>query len=71
MPTAHYRYPPRSSISLNSPLLICRIHGFMRLSPYPYTSISSIQLETRLVRPGNVFLVINSSMSALTGPGEA
>ncbi|GFT53223.1 uncharacterized protein TNCV_4233201 [Trichonephila clavipes] len=29
------------------------------MSPYPYTSISSIQLETRLVIPGNVFSVIN------------
>ncbi|GFT31953.1 uncharacterized protein TNCV_3468191 [Trichonephila clavipes] len=33
--------------------------------------ITSIQLETRLVRPGNVFPVINSPMSVLTAPGEA
>ncbi|GFX59784.1 transposable element Tcb1 transposase [Trichonephila clavipes] len=30
-------------------------------------SVSSIQLETRLVRPGNVFPVINSTMSVFTG----
>ncbi|GFV54652.1 uncharacterized protein TNCV_3843721 [Trichonephila clavipes] len=58
------------STILNSPLLTCRVHGFMRMSPYPYTYISSIQLETRLVRPGNVFPIINSPMSVLTGPGE-
>ncbi|GFW93917.1 hypothetical protein TNCV_4221951 [Trichonephila clavipes] len=58
------------STSFNSPLLTCRVHGFKRLSPYPYTSISSIQSETRLARPGNVFLVVYSPMSVLTGPGE-
>ncbi|GFU05773.1 hypothetical protein TNCV_3602121 [Trichonephila clavipes] len=42
----------------------------MRLSPYPYTPISSIQLERRLERPGNVFPVINSPMSMLMGLGE-
>ncbi|GFT15001.1 uncharacterized protein TNCV_4315881 [Trichonephila clavipes] len=52
-------------------MLTCRVHGFMRFSPYPYTSISSNQLETRLVRPSNVFLVIYSSMSVLKGPDEA
>ncbi|GFW09219.1 hypothetical protein TNCV_2101731 [Trichonephila clavipes] len=41
----------------------------MRLSSYPYTSISSIQIEARLVRPRNAFPVINSSMSLLAGPG--
>ncbi|GFV55401.1 uncharacterized protein TNCV_146741 [Trichonephila clavipes] len=61
----------RASTSLNSRLVTCRVHGFLRLSPYPYTSISSIQSETKLVRPGNVFLVINSPMLVLTGPGEA
>ncbi|GFU05079.1 uncharacterized protein TNCV_574341 [Trichonephila clavipes] len=60
----------RASTSLNSLLLTCRVQGFMRLSPYPYTFISSIQLETRLVRPGNVFPVINNPMSVLTGPDE-
>ncbi|GBO28295.1 hypothetical protein AVEN_23280-1 [Araneus ventricosus] len=48
----------------------CWVHGFMRLSPYQYMSIHPIQLETRLVRPGNLFPVINSSMAALAGPGE-
>ncbi|GFV22936.1 uncharacterized protein TNCV_2623891 [Trichonephila clavipes] len=47
-----------------------RVHGFMRLSPCPYTSISSIQLETRLVISGNVFPVIDSPISVLMGPGE-
>ena len=51
--------------SLNSPLLTCRVHGFMRLFPYLYTSICSIQLETRLIRSGNMFPVINSPMSVL------
>ncbi|GFT60510.1 hypothetical protein TNCV_1966141 [Trichonephila clavipes] len=46
-------------------------HEFIKLSPYPYTPISSIQLESRLVRPGNVFQVINSPMSVLTGSEEA
>ncbi|GFX69065.1 uncharacterized protein TNCV_4945651 [Trichonephila clavipes] len=45
-PTVHVPYHHRASTSLNSPLLTCKVHGFMRLSPYPYTSISSIQLET-------------------------
>ncbi|GBN57862.1 hypothetical protein AVEN_30151-1 [Araneus ventricosus] len=39
-------------------------------SPYSYTCIRPIQLETRLVRPGNVFPVINSPMVVLSGPGE-
>ncbi|GFX29981.1 uncharacterized protein TNCV_2616931 [Trichonephila clavipes] len=53
------------------PAIVSCCHGFMRLSPYPYTSISSIQLVARLIRPGNVFPVINSPMSVLTGPNEA
>ncbi|GFY24788.1 uncharacterized protein TNCV_2689791 [Trichonephila clavipes] len=64
-------YHRRASTSLNIPLLTCRAHGFMRMSLYPYTSINSNQLETKLVRPGNVFPVINSPMSVLTAPGEA
>ncbi|GBO18200.1 hypothetical protein AVEN_127198-1 [Araneus ventricosus] len=39
----------------------------MRLSPYQYMSIHPIQLETRLVRPGNLFPVINSLMAELAG----
>ncbi|GBM06694.1 hypothetical protein AVEN_190905-1 [Araneus ventricosus] len=39
------------------------------LSPYSYMCIRPIQLETRLVRPGNVFPVINSPMVVLSGPG--
>ncbi|GBL82972.1 hypothetical protein AVEN_106469-1 [Araneus ventricosus] len=39
-------------------------------SPYSYTCIRPIQLETRLVRPGNVFPVISSPMVVLSGPGE-
>ncbi|GFU18380.1 uncharacterized protein TNCV_1980651 [Trichonephila clavipes] len=70
-PTAHASYHRRASTSLSSPLLTCRVHRFMRLSPYRYTSISSIQLETNRVRPGNVLLVINSPMSVLMGPSEA
>ncbi|GFX48029.1 uncharacterized protein TNCV_4113641 [Trichonephila clavipes] len=68
---ADLRYHHRASTSLNSPLLTCSDYGFMRMSPYPYTSISLIQLETRLIRPRNVFPVINSLMSVLAGPGEA
>ncbi|GFW01422.1 uncharacterized protein TNCV_5030721 [Trichonephila clavipes] len=60
----------RAFTGLNSSLLTCRVHGFLRLSPYPYASISSMLLETRLVRQGNVFLVISSLMSVLTGLGE-
>ncbi|GFX95243.1 uncharacterized protein TNCV_848341 [Trichonephila clavipes] len=41
------------------------------MSPYQYMSVSSIQLETRLVRPGNVFPVINRPMSVLTVLGES
>ncbi|GFY11331.1 uncharacterized protein TNCV_4473141 [Trichonephila clavipes] len=67
----HANYHHRACISLNSPLLTCRVHRFMRFSPYPYTSISLIQLETRLVRPGNAFLVINNPVSVLMRPGEA
>ncbi|GFT55025.1 uncharacterized protein TNCV_2325341 [Trichonephila clavipes] len=68
MPTAHTPYHHRASTNLNSSLMTCRIHGCMRLFPYP---ISSLQLETRLVRPGNVFPLITSPMSVLTGPSEA
>ncbi|GFW76404.1 uncharacterized protein TNCV_1581831 [Trichonephila clavipes] len=64
-------YQHRASTSLNSSLLKCRVYGFMRLSSYPYMFVSSIQLETRLVRLGNVFPVIKNKMSVLTGPGEA
>ncbi|GBN04880.1 hypothetical protein AVEN_124491-1 [Araneus ventricosus] len=39
-------------------------------SPYSYTCIRPIQLATRLVKPGNVFPVINSPMVELSGPGE-
>lgn len=49
---------------LNSPLLTRRLHGFIELSPYFH--IRPIQLEPSLVRPSNVFTVINSPM----GPGE-
>ncbi|GFV30936.1 hypothetical protein TNCV_4013701 [Trichonephila clavipes] len=38
-PTAHAPYNHRASTSLNSPQLICRVHGFMRLSPNPYAPI--------------------------------
>ncbi|GFX71917.1 uncharacterized protein TNCV_1443401 [Trichonephila clavipes] len=64
-------YHHRASTSLNSPWLTCRVHGFTRLSLHPYISISSIQLETRLVGPGNMFPVVNRPMSMLTGTGEA
>ncbi|GFU40113.1 uncharacterized protein TNCV_3767781 [Trichonephila clavipes] len=70
-PTAHTPYHHRASNRLKSPLLTRRVNGFMRLYPYLYTSISSIQLETRLVIPGIMFLVIKIPMSVLTGPGEA
>ncbi|GFX03904.1 uncharacterized protein TNCV_4678091 [Trichonephila clavipes] len=68
-PTAHAPYHHRASNSLNIPLLTYRFHGFMRLSPYLYTSISSIQLETRFVRSSNVFPGDGKFLS--TGPGEA
>ncbi|GBM09537.1 hypothetical protein AVEN_100444-1 [Araneus ventricosus] len=64
-------YHHRSSTRLSSPLLACRVHGFMRISSCPYTSIRPIQLETRLVRSDNVFPVINSPMAVLVGPGDA
>lgn len=67
--TAHVLHHSRASTRMNRPLLTCRVHGFMRLSLYPYTSIRSIQFDTRLVRPGNMFSVINSSMWVLTSPG--
>lgn len=71
-PTAPAPYHQRDSTSmnLNRTLLPCRVHGFMRLLPYPYTSIHLIQLGMRLLRPGNVFSVINSPMEMLTGPGK-
>ena len=68
-PTAQAPHHYWVSTSLNRPLLTCRVHGFMR-SPYLYTSIHSKQLETRLVRPGNMFPVINHQMLVLTSLGE-
>ncbi|GFT59231.1 uncharacterized protein TNCV_3891781 [Trichonephila clavipes] len=70
MPTAHALYHHRASTSLNSPLLTSKDHGFMRFSPYPYTSISSFQLQTRLIRPGNLFPVMNVPISVLTDTGK-
>ncbi|GBN34372.1 hypothetical protein AVEN_101010-1 [Araneus ventricosus] len=46
-------------------------YGLLMLSPYSYTCIRPIQLETSLVRPGNVFPIISSPMIVLSGPGEA
>ncbi|GBL97375.1 hypothetical protein AVEN_170488-1 [Araneus ventricosus] len=69
-PTAHFPYHHRGSTRLNSPLLTNRVYGLMMLSPYSYMCIRPIQMETRLVRPGNVFPVINSPMVVLSGPGE-
>ncbi|GBM67021.1 hypothetical protein AVEN_47192-1 [Araneus ventricosus] len=69
-PTAHVPYHHRGSSRLNIPLLTNRVYGLMMSSPYSYTCVRPIQLETRLVRPGNVFPVINSSMAVLSGPGE-
>ncbi|GBN11286.1 hypothetical protein AVEN_202276-1 [Araneus ventricosus] len=40
------------------------------LSPYSYTCIRPIQLETRLVGRGNVFPVVNSPMVVLSDPRE-
>ncbi|GBM14699.1 hypothetical protein AVEN_71983-1 [Araneus ventricosus] len=61
-PTAHVPYHHRGSTRLNSPLLTNRVYGLMMSSPYSCMCIRPIQLETRLVRPGNVFPVINSPM---------
>ncbi|GBL84810.1 hypothetical protein AVEN_93843-1 [Araneus ventricosus] len=69
-PTAHVPYHHRGSTRLNSPLLTNRVYGLMMASPFSYTCIRLIQLETRLVRPGNAFPVINSPMVVLSGPGE-
>ncbi|GBN63842.1 hypothetical protein AVEN_88585-1 [Araneus ventricosus] len=63
-------YHHKGSTRLHSPLLTNRVYGLMMLSPYSYTCIRPIQLETRLVRPGNVFPVINSPMVVLSDPGE-
>ncbi|GFT65932.1 hypothetical protein TNCV_2712951, partial [Trichonephila clavipes] len=52
---------------LNCPLLTFIVYEFIWLP----ASISSIELETRLARPDNVFSVINCPMSMLTGLGEA
>ena len=52
-PTAHVPHNYRAFTSLNSPLLTCRVNGFKKLSTYPYTSIRSVQLETRPVRIGS------------------
>ncbi|GBM77482.1 hypothetical protein AVEN_94290-1 [Araneus ventricosus] len=48
-----------------------RVCELMMLSLSSYTCICPIQLETRLVRPGNALLVINSPMVVLPGSGEA
>ncbi|GBM95851.1 hypothetical protein AVEN_31738-1 [Araneus ventricosus] len=69
-PTAHVPYHHRGSTRLNSPLLANRVYGLMMSSKYSYTCIRPIQLETRLVRPGNVFPVISSPMVVFSGPGE-
>ncbi|GBL90717.1 hypothetical protein AVEN_203262-1 [Araneus ventricosus] len=61
-----HTYHHRGSTRLNSPLLTNRVYGLMMSSPYSYTRIRPIQLETRLVRPGNVFPVINSPMVRLS-----
>lgn len=37
--TVHALYLHRGSKSLDSPLLTCRVNGFMKLFPYPYTFI--------------------------------
>ncbi|GBL75321.1 hypothetical protein AVEN_194535-1 [Araneus ventricosus] len=63
--------PSQSLHQLNFFLLTNRVYGLMMLSPYSYTCIRPIQLETRLVRPGNVFPVISSPMVVLSDPGEA
>ncbi|GFX52150.1 uncharacterized protein TNCV_548091 [Trichonephila clavipes] len=70
-PTSYAPYNHRASTSLNSPLITSSGHEFMMLYPYPYMSITWIQLETRFVRPGNAFPVINSPMSVLTGASDA
>ncbi|GBO19737.1 hypothetical protein AVEN_188945-1 [Araneus ventricosus] len=59
--------PSQSLDQLEQSLLTCRVHGFMRLYPYPNTSISSIQLEPRLGRPGNVSSHQQSNVS-VDGP---
>ena len=69
-PISHQLHTPHSVTDcLKIPLLTCRVHGLIRLFPYPYTSIRSIELKTTLVRLVNMF-PINSSMSELTGLGE-
>ncbi|GBO03081.1 hypothetical protein AVEN_185126-1 [Araneus ventricosus] len=62
-PTTHVPKKHKSSTRLNSPFLTNRVYGLMMPSPYSYTCIRPIQLETRLVRPDNVFLVINSCVA--------
>ncbi|GBM26495.1 hypothetical protein AVEN_206178-1 [Araneus ventricosus] len=47
-----------------------RVYRLMMLSPYSYTCIRPIQLETRLVRPSNVFPVVNSPLLVFSDPGE-
>ena len=61
-PTSHVPYHHTASIILNSPLLTCRFHRFMRYSiPVHVLSLNS----NELIRSGNVFPVINSPMSVL------
>lgn len=50
-------YHHRCSTRLYTPLLICRVHGFITFCPYPYMPINPIQLETRPASPLNTFLV--------------
>ncbi|GFV81868.1 uncharacterized protein TNCV_1057551 [Trichonephila clavipes] len=64
MPTTQAPYPHNGSIRLSNPLL-SRIQEFTRLTLY--TSIRPIQLESRLVRQGNMFPVINNPMAVLAG----
>lgn len=50
-------------------MLTHKVHRFMRLSLYPYTSNCPIQLERRLIRLAKVFLDINSPMEVLVAKG--
>ncbi|GFX47123.1 hypothetical protein TNCV_2747001 [Trichonephila clavipes] len=44
----------QNSTSLNSLLLTCMVHGFMRMSSYPYRSISSIRQRVSSHQQSNV-----------------